>query len=147
MLRVLRCERGQALWEFAAVLPILVLILLGTLVLGLAVDAKLVVSSAAREGARYAAIVWESQGWGSLPGVRQKVVDSLRAGGLNLSDPESFNPAQDVQVADLGDYVQVTVSYRQPTFVRTLGQPSGLDLGSRLQLRSSSIFRKERSGP
>jgi Flp pilus assembly protein TadG len=68
VLRVLRCERGQALWEFAVVLPILVLILLGTLVLGLAVDAKLVVSSAAREGARYAAIVWESQGWGSLAG-------------------------------------------------------------------------------
>ncbi|MEW5935245.1 MAG: TadE/TadG family type IV pilus assembly protein [Bacillota bacterium] len=143
----MRCERGQALWEFAVVLPILVLILLGTLVLGLAVDAKLVVSSAAREGARYAAIVWESQGWGSLAGVRQKVRDALAAGGLNVSDPSYFNPAQDVQVADLGDYVQVTVSYRQRTFVRTLGQPSGLDLGSRLQLCSSSIFRKERSGP
>jgi len=147
VLRLLRCERGQALMEFVAVLPLLLLILLGTLVLGLGVNAKLVVSSAAREGARYAAIVWESQGWGALPGVRQKVRDALAAGGLNVSDPSYFNPGQDVQVADLGDYVQVTVSYRQPTFVRTLGQPSGLDLGSRLQLRSSSIFRKERSGP
>ncbi|MEW5936131.1 MAG: hypothetical protein AB1816_21315, partial [Bacillota bacterium] len=115
---------------------------------GLGVNAKLVVSSAAREGARYAAIVWESQGyWGTLSGVRQKVRDSLAAGGLNVSDPYFFDPVRDVRVSDLGDYVQVTVSYRQRTFVRTLGQPSGFDLGSQLQLQSSSIFRKERSGP
>lgn len=145
MLKVLRCQRGQAMTEFVAVLPLLLLILLGTLVLGMAVNAKLVVSSAAREGARYAAIAWESQGSGVVAGVWQKVRDALEAGGLKASGP-NFNPSGDVQVRDLGDYVEVTVTYRQPTFVRTLGQPSGVDLGSELVLRSSSIFRKERSG-
>lgn len=49
-----RCgERGQAMVEFAFVMPLLVLILMGVFDLGRAVYAYNVISSAAREGARY----------------------------------------------------------------------------------------------
>jgi len=46
-------ERGQALVEFALVIPILILIFIGILDLGHGVYAYGVVSSAAREGARF----------------------------------------------------------------------------------------------
>ncbi len=46
-------ERGQATIEFAFVMPLLVLILMGVFDLGGAVYAYNVMSSAAREGARY----------------------------------------------------------------------------------------------
>ncbi len=48
-----RRERGQALIEFAFVMPLLVLILMGVFDLGGAVYAFNVMASAAREGARY----------------------------------------------------------------------------------------------
>ncbi len=54
ILQKTRCrERGQALIEFAFVMPLLVLILMGVFDLGGAIYAYNVVSSAAREGARY----------------------------------------------------------------------------------------------
>lgn len=46
-------ERGQAMIEFAFIMPLLVLLLMGVFDLGRAVYALNVVSSAAREGARY----------------------------------------------------------------------------------------------
>jgi len=145
--KVLRCEHGQTLIEFLAVLPLLFLFLFGIMIFGVATNSKLVVSSAAREGARYAAIAWPSQGSGCLPGVRAKVVDVLRAGGLKTESPY-FSVVSDVELKDLGDYVEVRVSYRQPTFLRTLGQaPGQVDIGSQFLLSSASVFRKEVPGP
>jgi len=59
---VMRCRRlaaradGQALVEFALVLPILVLILMGIIEFGRIFFAYLVITEMAREGARYAAV-------------------------------------------------------------------------------------------
>ncbi len=49
-------NRGQSLAEMALVLPILVLLLMGILEVGRVLDAWIVVTNAAREGARYAAV-------------------------------------------------------------------------------------------
>ena len=49
-----RSSRGQSLVEFALVLPILILIVMGIFDLGFAVYANTVVSNAAQEGARNA---------------------------------------------------------------------------------------------
>ncbi len=49
-------ERGQALVEFALVLPILLYVVLGVFDLGWGIYAYTVVSSAAREGAHYATL-------------------------------------------------------------------------------------------
>lgn len=48
-------DRGAALVEFALILPVFLLLLLGMLTGGIAFDRKLNVTSAARETARYAA--------------------------------------------------------------------------------------------
>ncbi len=50
----IRQVRGQSLVEFALVVPILILIIVGTFDLGFAVYADNTLSLAAREGARYA---------------------------------------------------------------------------------------------
>jgi hypothetical protein len=61
-----RSSRGQSLVEFALILPILVLVLVGTLDLGRVVLANDTVSNAAREAARYA-IVHGSQASSGCP--------------------------------------------------------------------------------
>lgn len=53
---VLKRRRGQAIVEFALVLPIFILILVGILEFGLVFHQYLVVTSASREGARVAAL-------------------------------------------------------------------------------------------
>jgi hypothetical protein len=51
-----RSERGQSLVEFALILPVLVLMLIGTLDFGRVVLANDTISNAAREAARYAIV-------------------------------------------------------------------------------------------
>jgi len=51
-----RGERGQALAEFAIVLPLLLLLIAGILEFGRAWNIKQAVTDAAREGARYAVV-------------------------------------------------------------------------------------------
>jgi Flp pilus assembly protein TadG len=49
-------RRGQALVEFALVVPLLILLLLGIMEFGWLVKNQLTVANAARDGARYAAV-------------------------------------------------------------------------------------------
>jgi len=58
-------ERGAALVEFALVLPLLTMLLLGIVSSGLAYNRKLDVTHATREGARYGATVAPLQTWTS----------------------------------------------------------------------------------
>lgn len=146
---MVRSGRGQALVELIVVLPVLLLILLGITEFGLAVNDQVVVAAAAREGARYAAIAWETQGWACYQGVRDKVRQTLDAGGLSTA------VSYDVLLEDLGDYVRVTVTYPHQVIVRYLGRPGEVDVASRvdqalgpvIDLASGSVFRKELSGP
>jgi Flp pilus assembly protein TadG len=52
----LKNNRGQALVEFALVLPVLLLLVVGAMEFGLIINEYLVVTEAAREGARSAAL-------------------------------------------------------------------------------------------
>lgn len=49
-------DKGQSLVEFALVLPVLALFLMGIIDLGRIVSAQLIVSEAARDAARYASV-------------------------------------------------------------------------------------------
>jgi len=57
-LRGLQGERAQALVEYALVLPILLLLLLGIMEFGIAVFNYNSIANAAREGARYGIVHW-----------------------------------------------------------------------------------------
>ena len=51
-----RCRKGQALVEFALVLPLLLLLILGIVEFGRAWNAKQILTDAAREGARLSVV-------------------------------------------------------------------------------------------
>ena len=53
---ILKKKRGQAIVEFALILPVFILILLGIMEFGLVFHQYLVVTAASREGARVAAL-------------------------------------------------------------------------------------------
>ncbi len=66
-----RGERGQALVELALVLPVLALLLFAIIDFGLALNARIQVANAVREGARLGAVIWPA------PDVEIKVRDRV----------------------------------------------------------------------
>lgn len=140
MLNWLRNRRGSAMVEFALVLPLLAVILVGIMVIGVVINAKLVVAGAAREAGRTWAIVKQD---GTA---RDRAVDAIRGGGLRVDNPTLFDPRRDVLFNTQGNYVYATVTYRQPTFaplIADLLDPANASRGY-LTLRSQAVFRMER---
>jgi Flp pilus assembly protein TadG len=70
-----RDHRGQALVEFALVLPILLLLIFGLVDLGRAIYAQNALSEAAREGARYGSV--QARSAGDLPGIETYTQDRI----------------------------------------------------------------------
>jgi len=128
--------------EFALVAPVLVLLLVGIMVMGVVINSKIVVAGAAREAGRTWAID-KNDGQ-----ARTKARDAIRDGGLKFSASGKtlFDASRDVQFQRKGDYIHVTVSYRQPTFVPLLAKlvdPQSPGDGT-ITLRSQAVFRVER---
>ncbi|MFO7941155.1 MAG: TadE/TadG family type IV pilus assembly protein [Bacillota bacterium] len=96
-------QRGAVTAEFALVSTVLLLMLLMCLELGLILDAQLVVTGAARDGARQASI---DGGWSRA--VEERVEDLLHLGGLEV--PEYEIEVQPHRVA-YGRPVSVRVEY------------------------------------
>jgi Flp pilus assembly protein TadG len=76
--RRLTCDRGSELVEFTLVTPLLLLVLFGIVDFGLLFRRYEVLTNAAREGARIAAIPGYSDAQ-----IQQRVTDYLTASGLN----------------------------------------------------------------
>ncbi len=102
MRAILRGQRGQNLVELALILPVLVLIVTGTLDLGRGMQAYIGISQAAREGARYGSV----NGWDSA-GMIAEARNELQRSGLNPAEATIT-----VVTANPGYPVRVTVSYR-----------------------------------
>jgi Flp pilus assembly protein TadG len=75
-------ERGQALAEFALVLPVLLLLIAGIIEFGRAWNMNQVVTDAAREGARYAVV---ADGKITLDSVEQNVKSRLALGAVDTA--------------------------------------------------------------
>lgn len=137
-----RLQRGSALVEFAMVAPLLVLLLLGIMVIGLVINAKIVVAGAAREAGRSWAIQQSERK------ARELAADAITGGGLPTQTRGQilFDPLRDVEFNRRGEYIAVTVTYRQPAFVPLLADlldPDSPGDGT-LTLRSQALFRVER---
>jgi Flp pilus assembly protein TadG len=80
--RTLRNQRGQAVTEFAVILPVLLLVLLAIYQFGVVFNNYIQVTAAAREGARKAAV---SRTSGTCAAVQSLAVNAARsaAPGLN----------------------------------------------------------------
>jgi len=131
--RFRKCEKGQGLIELAVVLPLVLFLMFGMMVLSMSINAKIVVSNAAREGARIAAT-----GVG-LVSVKDRVEQVMKDAGLKTKSPY-FNKNSDVLVALSGNDIRVTVLYRQPTYLPLMKDFIGSDY---LTLRGYAVFRRE----
>jgi Flp pilus assembly protein TadG len=125
-----RRERGQSLVETAIVFPILLLLLAAVVDFGRAFDAYIVLTNAAREGARWGSVNPEL----SVADVGQIVVDDVLGSGTNVTQMTGFyddpdDPDADDNVKIYGqleelDFVRVTVTYEFPLwFGRLIGVP------------------------
>lgn len=108
-------ERGSQIVEFALVAPVLCFLVLSAPVLGITVRTWFVVESAAREGARHAAIT------GDAAGARQRACSAITDTG-RLRETSGANrlftcDASHVQVEIDQTKAAVTITYHQPALI------------------------------
>ena len=129
-----RRERGQALLEFAFVVPIFLVLVLGVVDFSWALRSWITVTNSAREGARYGAV------GATCDGIKQRAVDTS-ADLLTVSDVSVANCQ-----GDPGTDVSVTVDYDY-SFITPLGDLltliSGGTFPETLNMTSSSDMRIE----
>jgi len=129
-----RREGGQALVEFALVVPVFLILLLGIVDFGWALRSWITVTNSAREGARMGAV------GATCDDIKQRAVDTS-ADLLTLSDVAVENCQ-----GDPGTSVVVTVTYDY-SFITPLGGLlttfSGGSLPSTITMTSSSDMRLE----
>jgi Flp pilus assembly protein TadG len=138
--RGLRSARGAELIEFALVLPLLLLLLAGILDMGFLFNNYAVVTNAAREGARMAAV----PGWAEAD-VRARVNSYLAGAGLHLTGvTTSVEPvAVDVGGRSING-VKVVVSY--PYSYLILGPVAAMIQGgsvNNVTLKAAATMRAE----
>lgn len=106
-------KRGQAMVEFAMVLPLFMLVLSGICDFGFALYQNMSVINAAREGARAAAMVTDK---GSIePAATGAAQAAALQGGIAVTVDVACSPhACNAAVAN--DLVTVTTSYSYPSF-------------------------------
>jgi Flp pilus assembly protein TadG len=146
-----RRRRGSHLVEYAAVLPVLLLLLLGGVVLGAGVSRQQQVAWLAREGARWASVhgLGYSRATGNPPVTPQDVYENaikpllagLDAGSLTYTvtwdpDKEPYRGVKnaDGEVVPVSNKVSVTVSYQW------LPEAYPAFLGSGRTLTSTSVM-------
>ena len=102
-------ERGQAVVEFAVILPVLLLILFAILQFGVVFNNYIQVTAAAREGARKAAVsrtLGTSAAETAATTAAKNAAPGLTAGSVNVTFPNSPTFAQGSDIT-----VQVTYPY------------------------------------
>jgi TadE-like protein len=117
--RLRRRTRGQSLTEFALILPLLILLLMGILDFGRAIFAFNTLSNAAREGARVA------------------IVDQTVTSGVPAGAQEAANQAVGMDL-DASDTADVEVTYLLPDLS---GPCPDRSLGCIAQVRVQYEFR------
>lgn len=113
-------ESGQATVELALVLILLLLLLAGAADVGRSFHSYIVITNAAREGARYASHFPHLSS-----GIRQAAKDEAANSGVTLQngnifiDPEAAAGADpdDFGVAQPGDLIRVSIEYGISTFM------------------------------
>jgi len=135
--RFARVEHGQALLEFALVMPILMLLLVGTIEMGQAWRSSQGVTHAAREGARLSVIPTSTEAT-----VRQRIRDVLADGSLDPVQAEIELRRR------TGTGTLDTVTVRYPYQFRLLGPATRLVSGNTdspgvIRLKSTFVMRNE----
>ena len=130
-------QRGQALAEFAIILVVLMLLLLGIVDLSRAVYIRSVVANAAREGARYAIVQPTTLSQDAIASATTSVVvDKSLAGSVAVSPADVSVTFPDT------DHVRVTVVCTYHPATALIAEAAGIGPGG-IVLRGSSQMRRE----
>ena len=128
-------ERGQALAEFALVLPLVLFFIAGIVEMGRAWNVKQVVTDAAREGARYTVVrdlaVDED-------GVRARIMERLALGHIEAADI-TITPIGDWRVGGQPMSVTVTTQFKMGLIGALLGwagAPSVVPISTQATMRN-----------
>jgi Flp pilus assembly protein TadG len=129
MMQSFRSERASALAELTLILPVFLLLLLGTVDLGLGVRTYLTLTDAAYEGAR-----WLASHPGDPTGAQTRIVATagqvgVAAGALAIA----ITPAKSSYQA--GDLVTVTVNHNYPLLFGALTSLPTLPLQAQATMR------------
>jgi hypothetical protein len=125
-------RRGSVAVEFVLVIGLLTAVLFLTLELGLALNVRLIVASAAREGARRAAV-----DGGDTPGARQAIGRQLSLTSLIEGEAEvGITPASASYGTMITVSVEVSHRWRSP-IVRSI-------LGPEIIIRGEAVSRSEK---
>lgn len=139
-MKIFRNDKGGVLLETALWFPLLVLMLFSAVMFGLVFNAQNVVVSAAREGARTAAVLQSE-------GEARERVERIITGQLHTGGGARFDRNRDVRVS-MGTYCTVAVTYRVPCptpfLARLLLPPERLvDNGRHIGVSAMASFRRE----
>ena len=123
-------ERGQSLVEFALVVPILFVAIMGLIQFGVGVYAQTTATSAAQNGARVAG----EQDKGLADGI----VKAREIISHNFGSEVANNAQIDAVLIDGGENVQLTVKVTIPTFVPFLGNALRFTFSSK-----ATVFKEQ----
>jgi len=144
--RRVRAESGAELVEVALTLPLLLLVVLGIIEFGFLFQEYEVVTNAAREGARIAALV--PTGGYTTDEAKTRATDYLTAGGLKLAQATPAATVVQSQVAISGtgkciSAMTVTVNYQHPVpFVSGIMKYFGKTTAT-IPLKGVAVMRTE----
>ena len=122
-----KSEKGQSLIEFAFVLPVLLLLVLGMLEYGWMLNAKISVTAAAREGARASSVLGEENSSQAYTVASAAANKYMGIGTL---------AADDVTVTVTSESVTVSINYDKEPLV-------GLYIKDAMSIASSVTMRME----
>jgi hypothetical protein len=129
-------ERGQSLVELAVALPVMILILLGTVDFGMAIFTYSILRDAAQEGALYGSfnprdeLQIENRARNISPRGEDEVFSSpinLRDTNLVIVDIKPLGAACQGSTRGVANSLQVNVSYRYPLLMPFAGEVIGSD--------------------
>ncbi len=132
-----RRERGQSMVEFAVVIPVFVVVVLGIIDFGMALRADIMLTNAAREGARVGVVCEGDDTTTASNAAIAQVVDSGSALGLTAA-----NVIQATTPCSTGSEVVVTAQYTYNFItplggiVRILGGSDSITFTSTTRMRS-----------
>ena len=126
-LRVLRSNKGQSIVELAILLPVLLMLLFGTIEFGRIYGTYMIISNASREGARVAAV------GGSTTQIQNAVIGTaptLNVGSMTIVVSKSG-------AGNRGDTVMVTIGYDIAIIAPLIGVvvDNPMHLESQMQMR------------
>jgi Flp pilus assembly protein TadG len=134
--RATRNRRGQALAEFALILPLILLFIAGIVEMGRAWNIKQAVTDAAREGARYAVV--QDPAITTTADVKAKIEERLALASIETSTID-FSPDFHVKGSEMT--VTVSTTFRMGLIGVLLGwagAPSVVNISTQATMRNES---------